>query len=70
MVTTPDHLNTAAAAAALGVSVDTIRHLIRTGKLPAVRRGTANRSGYLIARADLERYIASLPPATREDQQP
>lgn len=45
------------AAAATGLSVDTIRRAFRTGEFPVHHRGTR----VLILRSDLEQWIAGMP---------
>lgn len=50
-------LSPAEAAEYAGVSETTIRHLIRTGALPAKKAGTRT----LVLRSEVERWIDSLP---------
>jgi excisionase family DNA binding protein len=54
-------LTAAAAARALGVGKRQMLAMIHAGTIPAVRMGRQLR----VVRADLDRYVASLPPVSQ-----
>ncbi len=71
-MTTPEYVTTATAAHLLGVSVFTVRKLIKAGELRGAKRGGHGpRSGYRIPRQAITDYLNNLPDATTPtDQEP
>ncbi len=50
-------------AAILREHVETIRERIRAGQIPAIRKGSGQRTSFLIHPADVEAYLATFPAA-------
>ena len=59
----PAYVSTAALAAKLGVTVGTVRRMVRDGRVTAVKRGGSTQARLYIPVSEVDRLTAGRPPA-------
>ena len=58
----PAYVSTAALAARLGVTVGTVRRMVREGRVVAVKRGVKSQARLYIPTSEVDRLTAGRPP--------
>ena len=64
------YMNTAQAADLMQITEGSVRKLVRSGKLPAVRRGTSPRGRLLIPNDAVRAYLRDVFPNVHKPREP